>query len=171
MMAAALLVLAASLSVAAAFGGLIWAPAREQALAAKERLDRAEAALADLKYRRRLAQDYASISAQVDKLNAKLASSAADPEFVHDIEGLAQRTQVSVAQFSSRVEEGKAGASATAFEFTLNGSYANIRRFMAELSTLNELVAVERVSLDRSDKSIRADLVLRRIRKPGRKTG
>jgi Tfp pilus assembly protein PilO len=167
-MAVALLALVLSSAVAAAFGALIWAPAREKAAEAKAALDQAEAALEDLQLRRRLAQDYASVSAQVGKLYAKLGARAADPEFVRDLELLAERTGISVAQFSSR-QDGSADASATAFEFNLTGSYANIRRFLSELSSLKELIAVERVSLDRAEQGIRAYLVLKRVRKANRK--
>ena len=146
----------------AAVAGLVWQPARMEAAAAEAGLDRAALNLRELRYRARLAQDYASRLTEVEALEAKLSQTKTEPEFVRDIEALAAKTSVSIAQFSSRSGGQGEGAKPADFEFFLNGSYANLRRFVVELPNLNEFVAIERVSLERNGPAVRAFLVLRR---------
>ncbi len=153
--------------VLAAVAGLLWLPVRAEATLAEAELDKAATELRELRYRARLAHDYTSRLAEVEALEAKLSRTKSEPEFVRDIEALAGRTGVTIAQFSSRNAEQSTVAKSADFEFFLNGSYSNLRRFIAELSSLNEFVAVERVSLERNGPSLRAFLVLQRRHKQG----
>lgn len=146
----------------AAVAGLVWQPARMEAAAAEAGLDKAALDLRELRHRARLAQDFANRVLEVEALEAKLSQTKTEPEFVRDIEGLAAKTGVSIAQFSSRGTGQGEGVKSADFEFFLNGSYANLRRFVVELPNLNEFVAIERVSLERNGPSVRAFLVLRR---------
>jgi Tfp pilus assembly protein PilO len=163
---AALAAFALAAAGLAAVTGLVWLPLRSEAALAETELDRAALELRELRYRARLAQDYTSRLAEVETLEAKLSQSKSEPEFVRDIEALASRTGVAIAQFSSRGSEQGAGTKSADFEFFLNGSYTNLRRFVAELSSLHEFVAVERISLERNGSSLRAFLVLQRRHKP-----
>jgi Tfp pilus assembly protein PilO len=147
--------------------GLVWLPLRNEAAVAEAELDKATMDLRELRYRARLAQDYTSRLAEVEALEAKLSQTKSEPEFVRDIEALATRTGVTIAQFSSRSAEQGASAKSADFEFFLNGSYTNLRRFIAELSSLHEFVAVERISLERNGSSLRAFLVLQRRHRTG----
>ena len=104
---AALAIAAAGL---AATAGLVWHPALVEAQAAEAVLDKAVLELRELRYRARLAEDYASRLTEVQALEAKLSLSKPEPEFVRDIEALAARTGASIAQFSSRGTEQERGA-------------------------------------------------------------
>jgi Tfp pilus assembly protein PilO len=146
----------------AAVAGLVWQPARMDAAAVEASLDKAAFDLRELRHQVRLAQDYASRLAEVEALEAKLSRTKTEPEFVRDIEALAAKTGVAIAQFTSRSSEENAGMKSADFEFFLNGSYANLRRFIVELPTLNEFVAIERISLERNGPALRAFLVLQR---------
>lgn len=158
----ALLSLAVAVIFLAAAAGLLWQPARVGAAAAEARLDREAAALRELKYRARLAEDYAARTEQVEALEAKLRQTKSEPEFVRDMESLVTRCGASISQFSSRGSEQAAGGKATSFEFFLTGSYASLRKFFSSLPDLNEFVAIERVSLERNGPGVQAYLVLRR---------
>ena len=158
----ALLVLAAAVISLGAAAGLLWQPARVEAAATEARLDREAAALRELKYRARLAEDYASRTKQVEALEAKLRQTKSEPEFVRDIESLVTRCGASISQFSSHGAEQGAGAKATYFEFFLTGSYASLRNFFGSLPDLNEFVAIERVSLEHNGPGVQAYVVLRR---------
>ncbi len=151
----------------AAVAGLVWHPARVEAAAAEAGLDNAALDLRELKYRARLAQDYTSRLDEVTALEAKLSLTKSEPDFVRDIEALAASTGATITQFSTRSTEQSAGVKSADFEFFLSGSYASLRRFIVELPSLNEFVAVERVSLERNGPSVRAFLVLRRRHKAG----
>ncbi len=164
---AALLALSVSLAILTSAAALIWAPARMEAAAAEEGFEKAAAALRELRYRARLAEDFAALRTQVETLETKLRQARPEPEFVRDIEALAGRTGASVAQFSTHSAEENAGVSTTYFEFFLNGSYANLRQFISELPELNEFVAIERVSLERNGGAVRAYLILKRRQKTG----
>jgi Tfp pilus assembly protein PilO len=159
---AGLVALALAAAGLAGMAALVWHPARVEARAAETGLDEAAFELRELRYRARLAQEYASRLVEVQALEAKLSLSKPEPEFVRDIEELAARTGASIAQFSSRSTEQDRGAGSASFEFFLNGTYANLRRFMALLPGLKEFVAIERVSLERNGPAVRAFLVLQR---------
>ncbi len=154
--------LAAAVMILAAAAGLLWEPARVKADATEARLDKEAAALRALKYRARLAEDYATRTKQVEALEAKLHLTKSEPEFVRDIESLVTRCGASISQFSSRGSEQGTGGKATSFEFFLTGSYASLRMFFSSLPELNEFVAIERVSLERNGAGVQAYLVLRR---------
>jgi hypothetical protein len=161
----AILALCLAFCILAAAAALVWLPARARDSAAQQDLARAEDALASLRYRHKLAKDYASLAAHIEKLEHKLRQAKADPEFVHDIEALAARTGVTVAQFSSHRKEQAPGVNATSFEFSLNAPYANVRRFILELSNLEEFTVIERASFDREEQTVRTYLVLLRLQK------
>ncbi len=162
---AGLVALGLALGGLAAVAGLVWQPARVEAAAAEAGLEKAAMDLRELKYRVRLAEDYASRLTEVEALEAKLSQAKSEPEFVRDIEALVTRTGATITQFSSRGTEQSAGGKPAEFEFFLNGSYASLRRFILELPNLNEFVAIERVSLERNGPSVRAFLVLQRRHK------
>jgi hypothetical protein len=147
---------------------LIWEPARGRALAAEDKLGRAANALAGMKFRLKLAKDYAGIAAHIEKLERKLRQAKADPEFVHDIEALAAGTGVNVAHLSSHRKEQSGGVGGTAFEFSLSGAYANLRRFIVELANLDEFTVIERVSFDKEEQTVKTTLVLLRLQKLAR---
>jgi hypothetical protein len=149
----------------AAIALLVWYPARVEAEAAETGLEKAALELRELRYRARLARDYASRLAEVQVLEAKLSLAKPEPEFVRDIEALAAQTAVSIAQFSSRSTEQERGARSASFEFFFNGAYANLRQFMVLLPSLNEFIVIERVSLERNGPAVRAFLVLQRRRR------
>ena len=112
---------------------------------------------------RRASPRIAARLAEVEALEAKLSQTKTEPEFVRDIEALAAKTGVAIAQFDMAQQWGKSrGLKSADFEFFLNGSYANLRRFIVELPTLNEFVAIERISLERNGPAVRAFLVLQR---------
>jgi Tfp pilus assembly protein PilO len=164
---AALLVLGAAIAVLAATASLKWQPARVEGEAAEAAFEKAAAGLRELRYRVRLSEEYATRRGQVEALEAKLRQVKSEPEFVRDIEALVARSGATVTQFSVHAAEPGSGASATYFEFFLNGSYASLRRFIADLPDLNEFVAIERVSLEHNGPAVRAFLVLRRRQKAG----
>jgi Tfp pilus assembly protein PilO len=157
-----LVLAAAALAGAAAF---IWHPARTQAALAEAERESGAMELRELKYRARLARDFAGRLAGVEALEAKLSQTITEPEFVRDIEALAGQTGVAITQVSPHGTGQSAAAASAGFEFYLNGPYAGLRSFVAELSGLNGFIAVERVTLERDGQSVRAFLVLRRYRK------
>ena len=121
-----------------------------------------------MKYRVRQTEDYANRLGQVEALENKLSQVKSDPEFVRDIEALARKTGAAITQFSTRAVAGQGqGMKPADFEFFLSGSYDSLRRFIMELTFLNEFVAIERVSLERNGGAVRAFLVLRWHRRAG----
>jgi Tfp pilus assembly protein PilO len=164
---AALLMLGAAITVLAAAASFIWWPARIEGEASEAAFEKAAAEVRELRYRIRLAEEYATRRGQVEALEAKLRQVKSEPEFVRDIEALVARSGATVTQFSLHAAEPNAGVSATYFEFFLNGTYASLRSFIAGLPDLNEFVAIERVSLEQNGPAVRAFLVLRRRHKAG----
>ncbi len=162
---AALLTLVMTLALLGTAALFIWQPAQAEAEAAEAALDKASSDLRELKFRGKLAEDYAVRRGQVDALEAKLRHAKPEPEFVRDIEALVAGSGAAVSQFTSRTAEQSGGLSTTYFEFFLNGSYTSLRKFIADLPQLNDFVAIERVSLERSGPAVRAYLVLRRRHK------
>ncbi len=162
---APLAALGVALVILAAVAGSMWEPARVGAATAEARLETAAAELRELRYRARLAADYATRLAQVEALEAKLRRVKSEPEFVRDIEALVASSGAAVTQFSSRSGEQSAGGGTSYFEFNLTGSYASLRKFVTALPDLNEFVAVERISLERNGAAVQAYLVLRRRHK------
>jgi Tfp pilus assembly protein PilO len=159
---AALLLLAFTGLTLAATAGLIWQPSLTSYANAEAELDQLSGQIRELKYRARLASDYAARSGQVQLLEEKLRQVKSEPEFVRDIEALVARSGVQITQFSSHKSEKSAAVTTTLFEFFLNGSYGSLRQFFSALPDLNEFVAIERVSLERSDQAVRAYVILRR---------
>jgi Tfp pilus assembly protein PilO len=146
----------------AAAAALIWEPSRSDNQRAGAEFEAVSAQLRDLKQRMRLAKDYAARSEQVDLLEGKLRQSKTEPEFVRDIEAIVSKSGAKVTQFSSHKAERNGAMNTTVFEFFLTGSYGNMRQFVSELPNLNEFVAIERISLERTDQGVRAYLVLKR---------
>ncbi len=162
---ASFLALSVSVVILGAAAGLVWEPARVDAAEAEAGLDNASAKLRELKYRARLASDFVTRQTQVETLESKLHQAKSEPEFVRDIETLVARTGAAVSQFSSHSAERSGGVNTTYFEFFLNGSYESLRQFVSELPNLNDFVAIERISLERNGKTIRAYIVMKRRQK------
>ena len=159
---AALCTLVIALAALAAAAAFVWEPASAEAAAAEAELEKQSAALREIKYRARLAQDFEVREKQVKLLETKLREAKSEPEFVRDIEALVSKAGASLTQFSSHSAERNGAISTTYFEFFLSGPYASLRQIVSELPELNEFVSIERVSLERNGPAVRAYLVLRR---------
>jgi Tfp pilus assembly protein PilO len=162
---AAGLSLAVALALLAAAAVFVWQPVWAEAEDAAERLDRAALHLRELRYRARLAQDYAARLVEAEALEGKLRQAKSEPVFVRDLEALAGRSGVGVEQVSASREEKSGGIDTAFLELILKGPYTNIRQFVSGLPELHEFVAVERISLERDGETIRAILVLKRRHK------
>ena len=162
---AAALTLGAALVVLGASAIFVWAPARTEALAAEAGLESVTSELRELHFRARLAQDFAARQQQVGILEQKLLQAKPEPEFIRDVETLVSKAGATATQFSSHSVQQIGGVNTTYFEFFLNGPYAGLRQFVAELPELNEFVSVDRVSFERNGQTVRAFLVLKRRQK------
>src|SRR5271165_5026571 len=97
---AASLILILTLAVLGMVAAFIWQPARATAANADAGLERATAQLRELRYRVRLAQNYALRLSQAETLEGKLRQAKSEPAFVRDIEILAAQSGTTVEQVS-----------------------------------------------------------------------
>ncbi len=164
---AAALILILTMAVLGLVAAFVWQPARAGVAEADARLERSTAMLRDLRYRVRLAQNYALRLSQAEALEVKLRQAKSEPAFVRDIETLAAQSGTTIEQVSSRSEEENSAINTAFFELILKGRYGNVWQFIAGLPGLKAFVAIERVSIERDGEAVRAFLVMKRRQKDG----
>lgn len=150
--------LMAALVVGLVVGALWWPVASAQAAADGE----ASALLDELRSARSRADRaaiYHARLAAVEELEAKLEASRSEPDFVAEIEALAERSGTELLQFSSRRA---ASGEASSFEFFVRGSYPATKALLGGLADLSEHVTVRRVVLERSEDGVRTRVLLGR---------